>query len=153
MSRKGVLVWVLTGSLLLPWPSHGRDFYMPEGTEVKLILHTSINTKINQEGDRLICTVQEPVFLEGIEVISAGSRVHGRIASIRKPRRFPSRGGQLVLAFDSIEVPGSGNVPIAGSLWDLYSPDEYADDEQAPNVDIGNAVSYTHLTLPTNREV
>lgn len=137
MRGKGLLTRALLVALLLPLPGWGRDFYLPEGTEIRLILHTSIDTKINQEGDRLICTVQEPVFLEGVEVIPAGSRVHGRIASIRTPRRFPSRGGQLVLAFDSIEVPGSGNVPVSGSLWDLYNPDEYADDEQAPEVDIG----------------
>jgi len=137
MSGKGMLAWALTVALLLPLPSSGRDFYMPEGTEIKLILHTSIDTKINQEGDRLICTVQEPVYLEGIEVIPVGTRVHARIASIRKPGRLPSKPGKLVLAFESIEVPGSGNVPISGSLWDLYSPDEYADDEKAPDVSIG----------------
>ena len=123
--------------LLLPAPGWGRDFYMPEGTEVKLRLHTAIDTKINQPGDRLICSVEEAVMLEGIEVIPIGTRIHGRIADLQKPRRFPSRGGKLVIAFESIELPGGGTVQISGSLWDVYEPDESAPDEKPPDVEIG----------------
>lgn len=136
MKAKQFFAWVLT-VLLVPLPGWGREFYMPEGTEVKLRLHTAIDTQINQEGDRLICTVEEPVALEGIEVISAGTRVHGRIASLDKPRRFPSRAGKLVIAFESVELPGGGTVQISGSLWDLYEPDEVANDDKPPDVDIG----------------
>ncbi|MBI4461358.1 MAG: hypothetical protein HY653_00485 [Acidobacteria bacterium] len=136
MSGKQILSWMLAVALV-PLPGWGRDFYMPEGTEIKLALHTSIDTKINQEGDRLICSVTEPVMLEGLEVIPVGTRVHGRIADLQRPRRFPSRPGRLVIAFESIEVPGGGVVQISGSLWDLYDPDEYANDDELPDVNIG----------------
>jgi len=128
---------ILVSLLLVPLPGWGRDFYMSEGTEIKLNLHTGIDTKINQEGDRLICTVAEPVMLEGFEVIPVGARVHGRISDLQKPRRFPSRAGRLVIAFESVEVPGGGVVQISGSLWDLYEPDEYANDDKLPDVNIG----------------
>ncbi|MFQ5817683.1 MAG: hypothetical protein ACE5H2_06990 [Terriglobia bacterium] len=136
MNGKRLLPLILS-VLLMPLPGWGRDFYLPEGTEIMLTLRTSIDTKINQKGDRLICTVAEAVFLEGVEVIPVGARVHARIAELQKPRRFPSRGGKLVIAFESIEVPGGGTVKISGSLWDLYEPDEYADDDELPSVDIG----------------
>lgn len=133
---KRFLTCLLTVALV-PVPGWARDFYMPEGTEVKLRLHTAIDTKINQRGDRLICTVDEPLSLEGLQVIPAGARVHGRISDLQKPSRFPSRSGKLVIAFESIEVPGGGIVQISGSLWDLYEPDEYANDDKPPDVDIG----------------
>lgn len=119
-------------------PVSGREFYMPDGTEVKLRLHTEIDTRISQVGDRFICSVEEPVRLEGIEVIPIGTRIHGRISDLRRPRRFPSRGGKLVLAFESIELPGAGTVQISGSLWDLYEPDEASGDAQLPDVDISD---------------
>ncbi|MFQ5927929.1 MAG: hypothetical protein ACE5MH_10910 [Terriglobia bacterium] len=136
MKGKRSLAWILM-VLLVPLPGWGRDFYMPEGTEIMLNLHTSIDTKINQKGDRLICTVAEAVFLEGVEVIPVGARVLAHIGDLQKPRRFPSRSGKLVIAFDSIEVPGGGTVKISGSLWDLYEPDEYADDDELADVNIG----------------
>lgn len=136
MTARRLLAWILAVGLG-PVPGWGRDFYMPEGTEIKLRLHTGIDTKINQEGDRLICSVEEPVMLEGMEVIPIGTRIHGRIAQLQRPRRFPSRGGRLVIAFESIELPGGGTVQISGSLWDLYEPEESADDSTLPDVDIG----------------
>lgn len=136
MLRKRLIACLLS-AVLFPLPGWARDFYLPEGTEVKLNLHTGIDTKINQEGDRLICTVTEPVMLEGFEVIPVGARVLGRIADLQRPRRFPSRSGRLVIAFESIEVPGGGTVQISGSLWDLYEPDEAADDNKLPDVNIG----------------
>jgi len=38
------------------------------------------------------------------------------------------------LAFESIEVPGAGNVQISGSLVDLYDPEA---DEEVQDLDVG----------------
>lgn len=112
-------------SLLVAGPLPARDFFLQEGTEVTLRLHTTVDTEISQKGDRILCTVSVPVLIDNIEVIPEGSRVLGRVGDISKPGRF-GRKGQLVLAFDSIEVPGAGNVKISGSLVDIYDP-EYED--------------------------
>ena len=42
-----------------------------------------------------------------------------------------------------------GDTSSAGFIWDLQDADDQADDFLVDN----GAVSYTHLTLPTNREV
>lgn len=136
------LMALLAGvALLLPVPLSGRDFFVQTGTEVVLRLHTTVDTEISQKGDRIICTVEEPVLIDNVEVIPPGSRVLGRVGDITKPGRF-GRGGQLVLTFESIEVPGAGNVKISGSLVDLYDP-EYEDRvkdkemEELRGVDLG----------------
>ena len=125
----------LIGGLVLllgsPTAAPARDFFLQEGTEIELRLHTTVDTKINQTGDRIIATVEQPVTIDNVEVIPVGARVHGRVGEVRKPGRF-GRGGRLVLTFESIEVPGAGNVPIGGSLVDLFEAEEVKD------VDVGS---------------
>lgn len=132
---KQALALVAGLSLLLAGPLPARDFFLQEGTEIVLALHTTVDTEINQKGDRILCTVTKPVLIDNVEVIPEGSRVLGRIGDVKKPGRF-GREGQLVLTFDSIEVPGAGTVKISGSLVDLYDP-EYEDhvtDKEMPEL-------------------
>lgn len=131
----------LGAALFMPGSLGARDFFLQAGTEVVLRLHTTVDTEISQKGDRIICTVEDPVLIDNVEVIPAGSRVLGRVGDIKRPGRF-GRGGQLVLSFETIEVPGAGNVKISGSLVDLYDP-EYEDRvkdeemEELKGVDLG----------------
>ena len=120
-------------SLLCPAPLPARDFFLQEGTEINLRLHTTVDSKISQTGDRIIGTVEDPVLVDNVEVIPIGARVLGRVGDIQKPGRF-GKGGRLVLAFESIEVPGAGNVQISGSLVDLYDPEA---DEEVQDLDVG----------------
>jgi hypothetical protein len=140
---KSTLTWkpglavVVCLALLAPPPVAGRDFFLQEGTEIYLRLHISLDTKISQAGDRTVSTVEEPVLLDNIEVIPAGARVLGRVGEVKKPGRF-GRGGKLVLTFETIEVPGAGNIQIAGSLVDIYDPDTIEEeDDVLKDMDIG----------------
>ena len=138
---KQALAFLASIALLSPPSLPARDFFVPAGTEVVLRLHTTVDTEISQKGDRIICTVEDPVKIDNVEVIPAGARVLGRVGDIKKPGRF-GRGGQMTLAFESIEVPGAGNVKISGSLVDLYDP-EFEDRtkekemEELKGVDLG----------------
>jgi len=134
-SRSGaVLVCLL--ALVGVLTATARDFFLDEGTEIALRLRTSIDSQFNQKGDRIICTVEEAVVIDNTEVIPVGTRVHGRIGDIERPGRF-GRGGKLVLAFESLEVPGAGQVPISGSLVDLYDPEDEEDRKQTKELDLG----------------
>lgn len=121
--------------LLSPGSLGARDFFLQEGTEIPLRLHTTVDTKISQKGDRIIATVEEPLMIDNVEVIPAGARVLGRIGDIKKPGRF-GRGARMVLTFDSIEVPGAGNVKISGSLVDVYDPEyeEYQTEKEMKEI-------------------
>lgn len=132
--RAAAIVFALT--LLAGSAAVARDFFMEEGTEIALRLRTSIDAKSNQKGDRIICTVEEPVVIDNVEVVPVGARVHGRIGDIQKAGRL-GRSGQLVLSFESLEVPGSGQVPIAGSLVDLFDPEDEEDRKQTKSLDLG----------------
>ncbi len=137
LAWKPALAVLVCLALLAPPPVVGRDFFLQEGTEIYLRLHISLDTKISQAGDRTVSTVEEPVLLDNIEVIPVGARVLGRVGEVKKPGRF-GRGGRLVLTFETIEVPGVGNIPITGSLVDIYDPDTLEDeDDTLKDIDIG----------------
>ncbi|MGH9788821.1 MAG: hypothetical protein ACRD4U_08995, partial [Candidatus Acidiferrales bacterium] len=136
LSRRAVAIVCALALLAGPGLVFARDFFMEEGTEIALRLRTSIDAKSNQKGDRIICTVEESVVIDNVEVIPVGARVHGRIGDIQKAGRL-GRGGQLVLSFESIEVPGAGQIPIAGSIVDLYDPEDEEDRKQTKDLDLG----------------
>lgn len=135
---KPALTVLVCLALLAPPPVVSRDFFLQEGTEIYLRLHISLDTKISQAGDRTVSTVEEPVLLDNIEVIPVGARVLGRVGEVIKPGRF-GRGGRLTLTFETIEVPGVGNIQITGSLVDIYDPDTLEDeDDTLKDLDIGS---------------
>ncbi len=121
---------------LCPNPLAARDFFMQEGTDMALRLRTSIDAKSSLKGDRIILTLEEPVVIDNIEVISVGARVHGRIADLKNAGRF-GRGGELVLSFDFIEAPGAGRIPIAANVVDLYDPDDEKARKQTRHLNLG----------------
>ncbi len=136
ISRKGMAALVCLLALASAGVLLARDFFLEEGTEVAMRLRTSVDTKFNQKGDRIICTVEEPIAVDNVEVIPSGTRVHGRIGDIQKPGRL-GKGGKMVLTFESIEVPGAGSVPISGSLVDLYDPENEEDKKQTKDLKLG----------------
>ncbi len=136
ISRRGMAALVCLLALSGAGMLLARDFFLEEGTEMAMRLRTSVDTKFNQKGDRIICTVEDPIAVDNVEVIPSGTRVHGRIGDIQKPGRF-GKGGKMVLTFESIEVPGAGSVPISGSLVDLYDPENEEDKKQTKDLKLG----------------
>ncbi len=93
---------------------------IPEGTEFKLQLHTSIDSKTSHVGDRVICTLIEPVMVEDINVLPKGVRIYGHVSEV-KHAKHRGKGGKLDLEFDSIEMPNGEKVAILGSLTEVFS--------------------------------
>jgi hypothetical protein len=69
ISRKGIVALVCVVLLGGPGMLPARDFFLEEGTEMAMRLRTSVDTKFNQKGDRIICTVEEPIVVDNVEVI------------------------------------------------------------------------------------
>ncbi|MGH9398496.1 MAG: hypothetical protein ACRD18_16810 [Terriglobia bacterium] len=96
---------------------------IPEGTEFKLQLHTSINSKTSKKGDRVITTLIEPVSVEDITVLRKGVRILGHINEV-KAAAHRGKGGYLSVEFDTIEMPNGEKVAILGSLTEVFSSAE-----------------------------
>jgi len=93
---------------------------IPEGTELKLQLHTTINSKTSKPGDRVLTTLLDPVSVEDQDVLPKGLRVDGHIGEVRAAGRR-GKGGYLSVVFDTVELPNGEKVAILGSLTEVFS--------------------------------
>jgi hypothetical protein len=107
---------LLTMALLIPSVSWAaNDTVLPEKTRITLQLNNKLSTKVNSEGDGFTAYVTAPVQLGDKIIIPKGSIVTGSISRIIRPGRFKGKAVLNVL-FQSIEIPGRGQLPIVASL-------------------------------------
>ncbi|MEO0249838.1 MAG: hypothetical protein ABIN58_09970 [candidate division WOR-3 bacterium] len=100
----------------LPCLSLGAgDIIIPEKTKIALQLNNHLSTKVNREGDSFSAVVVEPVYQGDRIVIPKGSVVEGSISRIVRPGRFKGK-AVMNLLFQSINIPGRGQLPIVASL-------------------------------------
>jgi hypothetical protein len=103
-----------------------EDFTVPEGTEFKLQLHTTINSKTSKVGDRIITTLYDPVFVYDQDVLPKGTRVDGHLGEVKAAGRR-GKGGLLTIVFDSVELPNGEKMAILGSLTEIFSSETGGD--------------------------
>jgi hypothetical protein len=97
-----------------------EEWTIPEGTEFKLQLHTTVNSKTSKAGDRVLSTLIDPVAVEDREVLPKGVRIDGRIVEVKSAGR-KGKGGYIYISFDTVELPTGEKVAIVGSLTEIFS--------------------------------
>ena len=97
-----------------------NQYWIPEGTEFKLALHTAISSKKSKKGDVVITTLLDPVYIDDRLVLPKGVRIDGRIQEVHGARHR-GKGGQLYVLFDTLELPSGQKVAISGSLTEVFS--------------------------------
>lgn len=108
---------------------------IPEGTEFKLRLHTSVSSKTSKRGDRVIATLIEPVEVEDLTVLPKGIRILGHVNAVKKAGHR-GKGGYLGLEFDTIEMRNGEKVAILGSLTEVFSSAEDGSFNVGPEGDL-----------------
>jgi hypothetical protein len=99
----------------------------------RLRMNQTLSSEISRVGDRFTSTVLTPVYASGVEVVPAGSMVHGRVTSV-KSARTRGREGHVAVAFDSLVLPDGKKLPLDGTLTELQ-------DDRSATVDGENEVS------------
>jgi len=97
-----------------------EEAVVPEGTEFKLQLHTTLNSKSSKPGDRVVTTLLDPVAVEDQDVLPKGLRVDGHVGEV-KEARHRGKGGYLTIVFDTVELPNGEKLAILGSLTEVFS--------------------------------
>ena len=97
-----------------------NQYWIPEGTEFKLALHTAISSKKSKKGDVVITTLLDPVYADEQEVLPKGTRVDGRIQEVHKAGHR-GKGGELYVLFNTLTLPDGQKVAISGSLTEVFS--------------------------------
>ncbi|HEX6186096.1 MAG TPA: hypothetical protein VFZ44_19560 [Pyrinomonadaceae bacterium] len=106
-----------------------RYYTVPADTVIRVRMDTELNSKTARVGDRFSTTVTEPVYGggSGVDVIPVGSKVWGRVSSVRRAgRRTP---GSITVAFNQVELPSGARHTVNGSLTSLQADDVNADNE------------------------
>jgi hypothetical protein len=100
--------------------SETEEWTIPEGTEFKLQLHTTVSSRTSKTGDRVMATLLDPVAVEDRDVLPRGARVDGHIGEVRAATRR-GKGGYVYVVFDTVELPNGEKVAIVGSLTEIFS--------------------------------
>jgi hypothetical protein len=114
---------------------NGTQIVIPEGTEFKLQLHSSVNSKTAKPGDRVMTTLLDPVSVEDEDVLAKGVRVDGHVSEVKEAARR-GRGGDLMVIFDTIEMPSGDKVAIQGSLTEVFSSTSGGSEKVGPEGDL-----------------
>ena len=92
------------------------------GTQVRLTLVNGLSTAVAHDGDPFTAIVAEPVFQGNTIILPAGTKVHGTVARVERPRYFAMfRGGaEMNINFTSIELE-SRIFPARMSILGIYT--------------------------------
>jgi hypothetical protein len=140
-----LLVIALAFSAVLPSYAEPRE--LVQGTEIHLTLLTPVSTSMSREGDPFIAELAQPVSFDSRIVLPKGTRVHGVIGTIQKPKNFSLFRGQayMSLAFKSVEVD-SRLIPVQMSLVAIGQPrvDSYSQPRRDVKITEGEVVQEKH---------
>jgi hypothetical protein len=92
-----------------PRPAADADHYrLPIGTVVSVRLRTPIDSSVNQVNDQVDAIFAEAVTRQGVELIPAGSVLHGTILKV-EPASRQAPLGQVSFAFAVVQHGESGS--------------------------------------------
>ncbi|HUX10504.1 MAG TPA: TrbI/VirB10 family protein [Terriglobia bacterium] len=98
-----------------------NQYWIPEGTEFKLALHTAISSKTSKKGDIVITTLLDPIYgVDDQVVLPKGIRIDGRVQEVHGAAHR-GKGGQLYVLFNTLTLPDGQKVAISGSLTEVFA--------------------------------
>jgi hypothetical protein len=140
-----ILVFALAVSAVLPTYAEPRQLI--PGTEIHLTLLTPISSSTSREGDPFIAVLAQPVSFDSRILLPAGTRIHGIVGTIQKPKNFSLFRGQayMNLAFKSIELD-SRLIPVQMSIVAIGHPriDSYSTTRRDVKIIEGEVVQEKH---------
>lgn len=128
-------LWAEQGEQNLAGTADTAEITIPEGTEFKLQLHTTISSKTSHPGDRILTTMIDSVAVEDRDVLPKGLRVDGHVGEV-KAARHGGKGGYMSLIFDTVELPNGQKIAILGSLTEVFSSERGGDPSVGPEGDL-----------------
>ncbi|HEX8458446.1 MAG TPA: hypothetical protein VF656_14185 [Pyrinomonadaceae bacterium] len=106
-----------------------RYYTLGADQTIRVRMDNELNSKTARVGDRFSTTTVDPVYANGVEVIPAGSKVWGRVTTVRRAqRRSP---GTISVSFNAVEMPNGARHTINGSLASLQGGDDVNADNES----------------------
>jgi hypothetical protein len=94
-----------------------RYYTLGADQAIRVRMDNELNSGTARVGDRFSTTTVDPVYADGVEVIPAGSKVWGRVTTVKRAgRRSP---GTISVSFNTVEMPNRAKYTVNGSLSSL----------------------------------
>jgi hypothetical protein len=106
-----LLIACLTGTAFAKTKSSSYH-RVPVGTQMKIRLNDTVDSKHSQSGDRFTATVLTPRRYEE-------STIEGHLSSVKQSGKFKGR-TSLVFSFDRIRYASGGSAPLRGQVVRVY---------------------------------
>lgn len=103
---------------------------IPRGTQLKIRLETTIDTKEARDGDKFTATVLTPARY-------ADATVEGHIAQLKKSGKMTGK-TELSLAFDRLRLSSGKTVPFAAQVVKIYGEDSAKEVDEEGTVKSGS---------------
>ncbi len=94
---------------------------LPSGTNVVVRLAEALSSNDNYTGDTFRATLESPIIADGFVIADKGSKVLGRLATVKKAGRVEGV-AELTLALTEINTTDGQRVKIETSTWDKRGP-------------------------------
>lgn len=95
-------------------PAKYREYVIPNGTALAVNLETAVDSQTSHLHDVVTATLIDPVHVDGVEVLPAGSVLSGEVTSVQPSRNVKGR-AHLAVRFDSVSVY-SESYPISAAF-------------------------------------
>jgi ribosome maturation factor RimP len=89
----------------LPPIAKFREYTIPAGTKVSVRLGEAVSSETSTPGDIVGATLADPVTVDGVQVLPAGSAVRGKVTAVQPAGKVKGR-ASLALAFDTVTARG-----------------------------------------------
>jgi hypothetical protein len=104
------------------------DHRVPAGTVLQAKLRATVGSASNQVDDQIDATLLEPVTADGIELIPAGSALHGKVVNVNPASPRDMR-GRISIAFYVVQHAVTGSraaIATRSILFEASEPEETA---------------------------
>ena len=101
-----------------------REATIEAETRARIILQSQVSSKLNEPGDPIRATLEEPISVNGQVVLPRGTEFIGRVTEAT-PARRGQKNGKITIIFERIVMPwGEEPVTVAITAIDDWSTDE-----------------------------
>lgn len=105
-------------------------YTVPANAIIRVRMDQTITSESARVGDQFTTTVVDPIYAGGKEVIPAGSKVIGRVASVTRAQR-QSKAGTMGVEFVSLRLPTGIARAINGDLTDVSAGESVNADNES----------------------